>query len=170
MQLTIDERWRVRCSHEIQLPLSDSVVWGQMRDLRRFLTLDPLHREIHWPEQNTRAIPPVGSPILIEHRLLGIGPDRLGRLLFWREGRGYAVSDLSQRGVRVGFPHICAYEVESCGERASAIHISVRGRWTAAWMPRATVKLWLWWVMFSTGQHIGWYFRCLRLWRRFVRR
>ena len=36
---------------------------------------------------------------------------RRGRVCWWREGVGFAVSDLSMRGGRVGFPHVCGYRV-----------------------------------------------------------
>ena len=155
MKLIVDNRWRVDASHVVDLPMSASAVWGQMRDLRRFITIDPLHQRVR-VEQCTaaRAIPRQGDALVIEHRLLGIGVDRISRVLRWREGRGYAVSDLSKRGVHVGFPHVCVYDVQPTGERTARLTIAARGRWTATFLPRALVKLWLWWIMRSTAARI----------------
>ena len=82
--------------------------------------------------------------------MFGLGPDRIGRVLKWQEGRGYVVSDLSSRGMRVGFPHVCSIDVAPLGEHTSRLTIGARGRWTATWWPRPLVRLWLWWVLRST--------------------
>lgn len=164
MPIAIDKSWRINASRTIDLPLSASMVWGQMRDLRRFITLDPLHaRVVMQPAIIHPARPasaglaaqhcnqprscPLGSALIIEHRCLGIGPDRIGRVLRWREGQGYAISDLSQLGVRVGFPHVCLYQLHPINDRACRLTVAARGRWTARWLPRCAVKLWLHWVL-----------------------
>lgn len=154
MRLTIDERWRVHASSDIDLPLPVSVVWGQMRDLPRFLSLDPLHARVRIAGARVPGQGWVGVPLVIEHRLFGIGPDRRGRVLSWREGVGYAVSDLSKRGNRVGFPHVCVYELFERGRGTCLLRVSARGVWTARWTPRVLVKLWLWWVLFATEARV----------------
>ncbi len=46
MRIVVDDRWRVDATACLDVPLSASAVWGQMRDFQRFLTLDPLHRRV----------------------------------------------------------------------------------------------------------------------------
>lgn len=156
MSIVIRDCGRVRARCELRVPLPASAVWGQMRDFRRFLTLDPLHVRVeevrgseprgeHWPR---------GAEFLIEHRLLGLGAVRRGRVLSWKEGRGFAISDLSNRGARKSFPHVCTYEVVPEGEHASRLILGAAGRWTARWVPRPLVRAWLWWVLKSTELHI----------------
>lgn len=155
MKLSVDKHWRVDASHSIRLPLPTSIVWGQMRDLKRFVTIDPLHKRVRAAATARRsAIPCQGESLVIEHRFLGFGPDRLSRVLRWREGRGYAISDLSRRGVHVGFPHVCVYDVELIDAHTSRLTIAARGRWTATYLPRPVIKFWLWWVMRSTAARI----------------
>jgi hypothetical protein len=154
MKLIVDKQWRVHASHAIRLPLPASTIWGQMRDLRRFLTIDPLHKRVRSVDGRRTSISQAGDTFIIEHRVCSIGPDRLSRVLRWREGHGYAVSDLSRRGVHVGFPHVCEYDVRSINAQASLLTIAVRGRWTARFLPRPLIKLWLWWVLRSTAARI----------------
>ncbi len=70
-------------------------------------------------------------------------------------GRGYVVSDLSRRGVRVGFPHVCSYTVRPRGERACRLYIGARGRWTATRAPRPLDRAWLWRVLRATEARVG---------------
>jgi hypothetical protein len=161
MNLVVDDRWRVCASHSLDVPLSPGAVWGQMRDLRHFITIDPLHARVRFTDGAPGSVPRRGTRLLIEHRLAGVGPDRVGRVLWWEEGRGYAVSDLSKRGVRVGFPHICRYEVAQRPDGGARLSITARGRWTATWLPRPIVKLWLAWVMFNTGWRLSAHFSAL---------
>ena len=181
MTIVVDDRWRVDATACLDVPLRASAVWGQMRDLRHFLTIDPLHRRVRIagaapPTRRgagvaedpgapgatgaTGAPIPVGTALVIEHRLFGIGVNRRSRLLRWREGSGFAVSDLSSRGDHAGFPHVCIYEVVPLGDRSARLTIAARGRWTATWMPRWLVRLWLAWVMASTLRNIR-----VELWR-----
>ena len=148
-RISIDHRWRVDAVSELTLPLPASAVWGQMRDLERFLTIDPLHARAQLGPP-PRAGSPVGAALTLCHRVLGIGPDRLGRVLRWEEGRGFAVSDLSRRGPRRGFPHICTYRVDPAGERTCRVSVGAKGRWTATWLPRWAAKAWLRWVLLGT--------------------
>lgn len=164
MQLIVDHRWRVNASHSFELPLPATTVWGQMRDIRRFITLDPLHKHAHFGDRSTKsAMPRQGDALVLEHRLLGIGPDRVGRLLRWSEGSGYAISDLSRRGPRVGFPHVCMYEVQPLDEHKSQLTVAARGRWTATWLPRWMIRCWLWWILRSTALRIERELLCLAL-------
>lgn len=154
MQIEIDDRWRVRARCDADMPVSASEMWGQMRDWMRFIRIDPLHASVRLVSRPTSGDPwsPKGSRFVIGHRLLGIGPDRIGRILRWREGRGFAFSDLSQRGVRVGFPHVCGYELKPMSESRCCLTISARGRWTARWLPRWIVRLWMRWVLVETRE------------------
>jgi hypothetical protein len=86
--------------------------------------------------------------------LFGIGPDRVGRVLVWEEGRRIVFSDLSARGVDRGFPHVCGCEIESTGSSTCRISFSARGKWTATWIPRWVIKLWILWVLLSTGNRV----------------
>ncbi len=163
MRIVVDTRWRVDATAWLDVPLGASAVWGQMRDIRRFLTLDPLHKRVRVADtaSRTRRVAaaagspiPVGTPLVIEHRLLGIGVNRRSRLLQWREGRGFAVSDLSNRGDHAGFPHACIFEVTPLGTCSARLTVAARGRWAATWMPRWLVRLWLRFILASTLSHI----------------
>ncbi len=158
MSVRLSRGGHVHAEEVISLDMPASAVWGQMRDFRRFLTLDPLHSDVR--EFGRRAIAPSnaanpkGTRLTIRHRLFGIEIDRVSKVLWWREGRGYAVSDLSRRGVRVGFPHVCRYEVEADGPYRSRLRVSATGKWTARWTPAWMVRVWMWWVMRATRARI----------------
>jgi hypothetical protein len=153
MQLTVDKSWRVRAAATIEAPMCATVVWGQMRDARRFLALDPLHRSIETPDSD-RPLLRRGDRLRIPHRLAGLGPDRIGRVLRWDEGTGYVISDLSRRGARAGFPHVCAYRLETINESRCRLIVEARGKWTMRWIPRPLVLAWLAWVLGSTRRRI----------------
>lgn len=170
MRIEVDDKWRVTASSEIEAPISASQMWGQMRDWVRFATRDPLHARIRItssPAGDAMSAGQAvrGSTFVIEHRLFGIGPDRIGRMLVWREGSGFAFSDLSRRGVKVGFPHVCSYHVAALTEHSCRLHVSARGRWTARWMPRWMIHLWLRWVLLETGLRIRHEINQFRAWR-----
>lgn len=150
-RVTIDASWRVRAVGRVVLPLPAGEAWRLMRDWRRFLTDDPLHRSVAIVRSGPRPGSPAGTRIVIRHRVLGLGPDRIGRVLRWEEGRGYAVSDLSRRGPRRGFPHVCTYRLEPLGERECLLEFGARGLWTARWTPRWMARVWLWWVIAATA-------------------
>jgi hypothetical protein len=159
MRIDVDDKWRVNASCDVHLPISASKLWGQMRDWTRFACIDPLHahmRVIARPPRTNQEIPttPRGTSIVIAHRFLGIGPDRIGRVLCWREGSGFVFSDLSKRGVKVGFPHVCSYEVHPLTGETCRLRVGARGLWTARWLPRWLVRLWLRWVLAETRSHI----------------
>jgi hypothetical protein len=158
MSVQIRSGGRVHAEEVIDLPMPASAVWGQMRDLKRFLTLDPLHIDVRRTDADAPSdCEPTSMrrcSLTIRHRLLGVGVDRRSRVLWWREGRGYAVSDLSTRGVRVGFPHVCKYEVERITPDRSRLRVSATGKWTAVWMPTWMIRAWMWWVMRATRSRI----------------
>jgi hypothetical protein len=156
--ITIDSAWRVRASGTVDVPVSATAAWGQMRDVLGFLAIDPLHVKVEATSQPDEAGSPRGMQLVLRHRLAGIGPDRVGRVLTWREGEGYAVSDLSRRGVRVGFPHVCIYRVEPRVAGGSRVTIAARGVWTARWMPRWLVRAWLWWAITATEARLAGHF------------
>lgn len=141
--IELSPQYRVRASARVNIPLTASAVWGQMRDFAWFTTLDPFHARMRVMSPELRP----GARIVIEHRFLGIGFNRVGRVLQWNEGSGYGFSDLSKRGVRVGFPHIYQYEARPLGNCRSCIQVTVRGRWTSKWLPRVLVSAWLRFVM-----------------------
>ena len=146
----VSRNYRVHASASVSVPLAASTVWGQMRDFSWFTTLDPFHYRV-------RVIAPryqPGAKLVIEHRFLGVGFQRVGRILKWTEGLGYAFSDLSANGVRHGFPHVYCYRIQAVDEQASCISVSVRGRWTATLLPRWFIKLWLRFVMAHAGARI----------------
>src|SRR5262245_23504534 len=134
----------------MRVGLPASVVWGQMRDLLRFVCIDPLHARAFTVDGGPAR---AGAEMVIEHRFLGLGTDRRSRVLRWTEGRGYVISDLSRRGVRVGFPHVCTYEVVAEGA-GSRLRVGARGLWTARLVPRWAAKAWMWWILAGTRAHL----------------
>jgi hypothetical protein len=166
MLIRIDESWRVNAQSTLEFDLPAGALWGQMRDWRRFLTIDPLHERLDAITPAPDATTPRGTTFLILHRVCGVGPTRRGKLLTWREGCGYAISDLSQRGSRGGFPHVCAYHLKDRGSNGSSLILGVRGVWTARWMPRSLVRLWLRWVLLSTEARIRSELGAFQRWRQ----
>lgn len=168
MRLIVDRLYRVDASCSLEVELPASAVWGQIRDVARFLSIDPLHARVRPARRD--EVPRRGAgrehrqDLIIEHRLLGVGPDRVGRVLAWREGVGYAVSDLSRRGFDRGFPHVCTYRIDAVSPRRSRLTIGARGRWTATWLPRWMVKAWLAWVLGATARHVSVELAALAAW------
>jgi hypothetical protein len=152
--IRISRDWRVHAECVTDLNVPALRMWARMRDVQRFLADDPLHAEVVFDALPNPHHSFVGAKLTIRHRLLGIGPDRIGRILTWREGRGYAVSDLSRRGVDRAFPHICAFDLAPRTDTACTLTVSARGKWTATWVPRPLVRLWLWWVLAATDARL----------------
>src|SRR5437868_5254284 len=100
MRIIVDQHWRVDAAADLSLPMQAATAWGQMRDWRRFMIIDPLHVRVRVLDERKgrQNLSPAGLTLIIEHRFLGIGPNRIGRMLRWREGQGFAFSDLSQMG------------------------------------------------------------------------
>jgi hypothetical protein len=134
--------WRVDCSTEIPLSVPARVVWGQMRDFRHFVTRDPFHTRVDWDGDSSDT-----HTFILWHGWKLLRFPRVGRILKWREGKGFAFSDLSRRDALKGFPHVYEYRIAATSSEASILRISVRGRWTATWMPRWLVRTWLELVM-----------------------
>jgi len=119
---------------------SPESLWNQIRDLPRFLTIDPFHDQVTL----MRDQPATGVDLVLSHNAFGRRFVRFGRILDWQEGVGYTFSDLSARGPRVGFPHVFMVRIEPQGEH-SELTIRVRGRWTLrlvpVWLGRQWIRL-----------------------------
>lgn len=139
----VSRNWRVDCRTAVDVPLAATAVWGQMRDLRTFATLDPFHHAVEFEG----GFPRPCVAIRIVHRFGPIQLVRVGRVLRWNDGRGYVFSDLSASSVTTGFPHVYEYAVTPLSRGAARLSVHVRGRWTATWIPRAMVWMWLSGVM-----------------------
>ncbi len=139
MRIDLDRRWRVRLSTAVDLPVAAENAWRQLKDFRRFACVDLFHRRVVLSE----ADPAAGVELEIFHGLVGVGFLRCGRILRWREGRGYEFSDLSRRHPLLGFPHIYGFELLPEGRNRCRLRVRVRGLWTARWIPRIGVKFWL---------------------------
>ena len=127
---------RVTCTAAVELPLSAGAAWGQLRHLPTSATHDPFHARV--------TVGPGGS-LVIEHRYVAFRTTRVGRVLWWREGIGFAFSDLNRRDPSAAFPHVLSYRLEPMGPAACRLHVRVGGRWTLPG-PRSVGHLWLWWV------------------------
>ena len=147
MRIGLDRRWGVDLHASFGLPIDAAAAWRHMCDFERFACLDFFHQAVHLSEPGPR----VGTRLRIEHRFVCFAVERIGRILSWREGRSYAFSDLSHRPGR-GFPHVYVYEVQPEGDGRCRFNIMVRGKWTATWLPRPLVRLWLGWVMLKIKQ------------------
>jgi hypothetical protein len=137
--IQVEPDGRVACVAIIDLALASQSVWGQMGDFCRFASHDYFHRDIRiesgQPRQGARL-----------HQFAFWRVRRRGRILWWREGEGFAFSDLSEAGPRTGFPHVLILRLESVAKTRSRLRVSVRGRWTARWIPLWARRLWLAWV------------------------
>ena len=115
-------------------------LWAQIRDLPRFLTIDPFHDQVTL----MRDQPVVGVDLVLSHNAFGRRFLRFGKIIGWREGVGYTFSDLSARGPRVGFPHVFMVSIEPQDD-VSRLTIRVRGRWTSrlipVWLGRQWIRL-----------------------------
>src|SRR5262249_9789749 len=119
---------------ELEVTRSPVEVWEIIADLPRFACIDPFHSRI-------RVLGPALKPgvdLVLEHCAFGISFLRFGRLLSWREGHGYAFSDLSAHGPRRGFPHVFFVTLspgESGACKGTRLTVTVRGKWTARYVP-----------------------------------
>jgi hypothetical protein len=127
---------RVACTAVTSLPLSITAAWGQLRHLPTSATHDPFHARVHVGRSGA---------LVIEHRYLVFRTVRVGRVLWWREGIGFAFSDLSRTDAAAAFPHVLSYRLEPVGPQACRLHVRVGGRWTLPG-PRWIGRLWLRWV------------------------
>lgn len=150
IRVRLTSRWCVQADATVRLPASAQRVWQHMTRFQKFVGTDPYHTRITDADgRRLDTLPPRGTRLLIGHGLGWTWFERVGTMLYVREGRGFAFSDLSSRGCNAGFPHVYAYTVEPCGEGVCVLRLRVRGRWSARWMPRGLVVLWLGWVVFQ---------------------
>jgi hypothetical protein len=149
-RVILDSAGRVRIDSEIVLPLPAAAVWNRMSDFAWFVTLDPLHARVSLSD-NT---PGAGVSLVNVHRFGLIYIERVGRILWWKEGVGFCFSDLSARGRRVGFPHVLSYRIVPCNAERCRLCALVRGRWTLTWLPRPLARAWLRWVQGLTMRKI----------------
>jgi hypothetical protein len=132
----------VTCRAVIELPVSATVAWGQLRDFRLFAAQDFFHAAVRVEAGGVRR----GAALEIDHRFGPFAVTRVGRILQWEENAGYSFSDLSRRGPRHGFPHIYHYRVWPAGDARCVVEVTIAGRWTMRAVPAWAVRLWLWWV------------------------
>ena len=142
MRVTVSRSWRVVCQSALEVPVSAPVAWGQLRDFRRFAAQDFFHAAVRVAPPGVRR----GAALEIDHRFGPFHVMRTGRILQWRENEGYSFSDLSRDGPRRGFPHVYRYRLRPRGPSRCAVEITVAGLWTATFLPRPLVRLWLGWV------------------------
>ena len=150
IRIAIDRGWHVRLSGAFELEMNADSAWRSLRDFRRFACQDMFHSSVRLETSEPRT----GSSLILDHRLLGIGFVRAGRILHWREGRSYAFSDLSCRDPRKGFPHVYIYSLIPIDDSNCRFRLEVRGRWTARFLGRALTRSWLAWIMLKTTQSI----------------
>jgi hypothetical protein len=127
----------------LDVPRAEDEVWRRIADLPAFLTIDPFHVQVTL----MRSAPAAGVDLVLEHRAFGLNMRRYGRLLYWRAGHGYALSDLSALGANRGFPHVFFVSLNAMGRQRTRLIIDVRGKWTCPWIPVWLGMLWLRWVM-----------------------
>ena len=140
---------RVSLRMEVDVPDPPEQLWAEVSDLPRFGCIDPFHRRILVLGPELRP----GVDLALEHRAFGFTLLRFGRLLYWREGHGYAFSDISARGPRHGFPHVFFVAIlpsEIDGDIGARLVIEVRGKWTARWVPRLVRD---WWLKYVLSEH-----------------
>ena len=147
IRVRINARGAVDCHAALALPLPAARVWGQLRDFKTYARSDLFHANIDIDGGVARG----GAALRITHRFFIFQVERVGRICGWKELAGYSFSDLSAADPRRGFPHIFSYKIEPVSDGLCKLHIRVRGKWTAKWLPRWIVRLWLYWIV----QHIA---------------
>ncbi len=136
----------VRFGFELSIALPAEVVWRRVAELPTFLCVDPFHTRVAFLTSARAA----GAELAIEHRAPGFRNVRFGRVLRWREGEGFAFSDLSRLGKNRGFPHVFHVSVQPNGSRDCRLRIDVRGKWTARRLP---LTLGQWWLRYVAWEH-----------------
>jgi hypothetical protein len=124
-------------------------MWTQIADLDTFLTIDPFHHKVTL----MRPAAAVGVDLVLSHNAFGRRFLRFGRILRWHEGREYAFSDLSSKGVRHGFPHVFFVRIEPPPAHVPdgcRLAITVRGKWTSRTIPK---WLGLCWLRYVCSEH-----------------
>ena len=138
----VERNWRVLCRASVELPVTASAAWGQIRDFRRFAMQDFFHAAVRVDPGGVRR----GAALEIDHRFGPFAVTRVGRILQWRENHGYSFSDLSRAGPRSAFPHLYRYHIAPTSLSSCVVEITIAGLWTARWLPRPLVVAWLRWV------------------------
>ncbi|MDB5333822.1 MAG: hypothetical protein JWP03_4973 [Phycisphaerales bacterium] len=164
-RVSITRGGAVTCRATIDLPLSATSVWGQLRDFTRYARQDFFHAEV----VIEGGLPRAGAHLTLSHRYAGVKVSRVGKILVWREGVGYTFSDLSPRGPRAGFPHVFGYRIEPLGPAQCRVVITVRGLWTASFIPRWAARLWLRWVFGHVVRTVHNDLLLFQLWRQHQR-
>ena len=129
----------IKATIRVKTSLSPAELWRRVSDLQNFLVIDPFHESITL----MRAVPAAGVDVVLHHDAFGKRFDRFGRILWWRQGEGFAVSDLSARDPLRGFPHVFTYRVETDNNQTATLSVEVTGRWTSRWIPTWLGRLWI---------------------------
>ena len=147
-RVTLSPRWAVSAETSVRFDATADEVWAVMQRVGRFVAADPYHTRLTDARGNRlETMPPRGTAIRIGHGIGFTWFDRVGTIVRVVPGEGFAFTDLSQRGRNAGFPHLYKYTLKPLGDDACELTLSVRGRWSARWLPRAAVRAWLGWVM-----------------------
>lgn len=149
MTVRVHHGGRVDCRADVPLPLTVRQAWGQLRDFHRYAAHDHFHAGF----RIEGGVPRAGARLVILHRYGPFTVERAGRIVLWREGEGFAFSDLSRRNARRAFPHVLRMTLCDAGPDACVLQVRVGGRWTA-WTPRWAARLWLAWVFLSIVQRV----------------
>jgi len=163
MRVCVDRSGRVLLEHRLEVPLSRDALWREISDLGRYARLDFFHRAVVLD-----AVEPArGVALRLDHGWPGLGFSRVGRILRWDPGRGWAFSDLSRRDPLRGFPHVYQARMVPAGDGISYLELRITGRWTARWLPRPLVRLWLGWILSKIVATAGvWLLRAVRAHQR----
>jgi len=153
---------RVDCRAVVRLPISAGKTWGQIRDFRRFASQELFHAQL----QVDGGVPRAGAAIRMTHRFFLFRVIRVGRICRWREGAGFAFSDLSPRGALRGFPHVFSYQIDPLSPDACDLHLRVAGKWTARAVTRWLAWLWLKWIMAVIVRRVENELMAYQLWLR----
>lgn len=157
-RLSVDygSQGRVRLQATFELPMAAEHVWSELRDFERYACQDLFHKRVVFAQQGPKSEvgAGAGADFALEHRFLGVGFWRAGRILKWRPGRGYAFSDLSLRDKRLGFPHTYEYDVVASGRERSRFRLHVNGQWTARFIPFPVIEFWLGCILLKTALSI----------------
>lgn len=130
---------KMHATIRVETTCSPDELWQRLRDVSTILTIDPFHEAVTL----MRDPPAAGVDVVLHHNAFGRRFDRFGRILWWREGEGFAVSDLSSRGDDRGFPHIFEYRIEHDTDGKTALHVIVTGRWTSRFVPAVLGRWWI---------------------------
>jgi hypothetical protein len=132
----------VSMSIEVPTRLTPQQLWRRISDLPRFLTIDPFHERV----TVMRSTPAAGVDLVLDHNAFGLRLRRVGRIVRWREGESYSVSDLSRRDAHDGFPHVFTFRIgpsNAAHRKGAVLHVEIRGTWTSRVIPMWLARLWL---------------------------